>query len=130
MAPSRTLRQLLPLALATTLAAPAQTAFAAEPARSAALRACPEDMSRLLAQDLGRRRAVDTASPIDISSDDASVDVGGDAKVKGRVQLRQGDRQLSADEVRVDTRSNGVDVSGNVRYQDPELRVTGKAGHY
>ncbi len=130
MSPSRTLRRFLPLVVATTLAAPTSTAFSAEASRPQALPFCPEDTSRLLAQDLGRRRAVDAGTPIDISSDDASVDVGGDAKVKGRVQLRQGDRQLSADEVRVDTRNNGVDVNGNVRYQDPELRVTGKAGHY
>jgi LPS-assembly protein len=58
------------------------------------------------------------------------VAVGGDAQVAGRVVLRQGDRQLSADDVRVDNATNSVDVQGNVRYEDPELRVEGRAGHY
>ncbi|MEY4761933.1 MAG: hypothetical protein RLZZ200_1789 [Pseudomonadota bacterium] len=121
---------LLPLAIVAALSSSPMAARAADAPGSLPLRFCPEESARLIAQAGSRRRAVDAATPIDISSDVASVDVGGDARVKGQVQLRQGDRQLSADEVRVDTTRNGVDVSGNVRYEDPELRVTGKAGHY
>jgi LPS-assembly protein len=126
----RPLHPTLPLAALLCAALAGAPARGAESPRQPDLRFCPEDAARLLADAASRRRPVDPRTPIEISSDDARVDVAGNAQVAGRVVLRQGDRQLSADDVRVDTNSNSVDVNGNVRYEDPELRVEGRAGHY
>jgi LPS-assembly protein len=108
---------------------PSPASLAAEPAALRAPLICPEDAARLL-PGAPRRAPVDARQAIDVSSDSARVDIAGDAQVAGKVVLRQGDRSLTADQVHIDTARNGVDVQGNVQYEDPELRVHGLAGHY
>ena len=108
---------------------PSPASLAAEPAPLRALQLCPEEAARLLPDRAGRRAPVDASQPIEVSSDSGSVDVTGNAQVSGRVVLRQGDRSLSADDVRIQT-AHSVNVNGNVQYEDPELRVHGVAGHY
>ena len=67
---------------------------------------------------------------IRITSDDAVISVQGDAQLKGNVQLRQGDRELSADEVDYAADRKSFTVRGHVQYSDPVLRASGGSGSY
>ncbi len=103
---------------------------AAEPVALNPLPLCPE-AALSLGQPSGiKRTPVSADQAIEVSSDSARVDIAGDATVAGKVVVRQGDRRLTADEVRIDTAHNGIDVNGNVEYADPELQVRGEAGRY
>jgi LPS-assembly protein len=126
-------RPLLVAAISAAIFAACLHTSMATGAEAAALRPlpiCPEANLSLASGTAPRRAPVAANQAIDVSSDDARVQIAGDARVAGKVIVRQGDRQLSADEVRIDTQRNGVDVAGNVIYEDPELRVNGKAGRY
>jgi LPS-assembly protein len=90
---------------------------------------CPEANSAPLST-LGKRAPVTDDQPIDVTSEHGSINIGGDAKVTGKAVVHQGDRMISADEVSLNTVNKGVDVSGNVEYVDPEIRVHGLSGHY
>ncbi|MEO7773614.1 MAG: LPS assembly protein LptD [Steroidobacteraceae bacterium] len=68
--------------------------------------------------------------PIDVTSDHAIFGVDGKADVSGRVEVRQGDRSISADRVAIDSKRNSLEVEGNVTYKDPTLTVSGEAGNY
>jgi LPS-assembly protein len=69
-------------------------------------------------------------SQIRITSDQATLGVNGDAHLTGKVRVRQGDRQLQADDVEYDAASNSFSVRGTVEYQDPVVRARGGNGHY
>jgi LPS-assembly protein len=68
--------------------------------------------------------------PIEVTSDNATVGVDGKAEVSGKVEIRQGDRTISADSVTIDSQNNSLQVQGNVTYKDPDLTVSGEAGNY
>ncbi len=76
------------------------------------------------------RVPVDRNAPIDVASDEASLTVDGNARLSGKVRVRQGDRQLLADDVEYDSRKNAFVVRGSVEYEDPLLRVKGGGGQY
>lgn len=67
---------------------------------------------------------------VEITSDQAQLDVDGDAVLQGNVRLRQGSRQLKADAVRYDAREGEFQVEGSVAYEDPLVRLTGRSGRY
>jgi LPS-assembly protein len=97
-----------------------------------ALPLCP-DTAFALAQSASAptRRAEPTGNePIDISSDDASFAIGGDAQVAGKVVVRQGERRITADKVTVDAADNGLSINGNVSFEDPDIRVRSATGEY
>jgi LPS-assembly protein len=67
---------------------------------------------------------------IEVSSQGAELSRTGDALLKGKVEVRQGDRHLSAEDVQYDNSSQSLKVEGNVEYQDPLVRVRGASGTY
>ncbi len=72
-----------------------------------------------------------TASPdIDISSDNARLGVSGDATLSGNVKVKQGDRELRADNVEYDAKTNSFRVSGSMEYRDPLIQARGARGNY
>lgn len=66
------------------------------------------------------------APPIEITSDGAEVSKLGDALLKGKVNLKQGTRTLTAENARYTARSGDFSVTGNVEYTDTNLRVSGQ----
>lgn len=65
-----------------------------------------------------------------VESDDAQVTRAGDATLEGRVILRQGGRELSADHLEYHKESDDFAVHGNVDYRDGTMHVHGSTGNY
>ncbi len=65
------------------------------------------------------------AGRIQIWSEGAEVSRAGDAVLRGKVRIRQGERTLSAENATFDATDQSFDVSGAVTYRDPELRIKG-----
>ena len=91
---------------------------------------CPDEHFASGIVSAPQRQSISRDTPIELRSDSANLAIAGDAAVEGAVTVNQGDRQLSADRVRVDKASNSVSLQGNVRYSDPQLQVQGSAGRY
>lgn len=105
-------------------------ALAAEPPASSpplVFPHCPDDYA---AQRLANPvdPGVTDDDPIVVESEDVSGDVDRNLETHGRVQIRQGKRQLSADDMHVNTEERSMEVSGAVEYRDPQLIVRGDAG--
>ncbi|MEY4932322.1 MAG: hypothetical protein RLZZ403_642, partial [Pseudomonadota bacterium] len=64
---------------------------------------------------------------IQITSEGAEVSRTGDAVLKGKVRIRQGDRTLSAENATFNAAEQTFSVSGTVTYRDPEMRIKGKS---
>ena len=83
--------------------------------------------------DLPQRRPVtkpEDDSPVDertyINADAAEISRDDEAGVfTGNVEVIRGNSLLGADEIHYDNKSDEVDASGNVYYQDPTLRIEG-----
>ncbi len=67
---------------------------------------------------------------IHVTSDDAILGRDGNALLKGHVQVTQGERSLSAEEVDYNAEKKSFDVRGNVEYRDPVLHASGRSGKY
>ena len=67
---------------------------------------------------------------IDIQSDHATLGVDGNATLKGNVNVRQGDRQIHADEIQYNSKSNGFRTDSGLEYEDPVVKITGDGGNY
>ncbi|HZO21665.1 MAG TPA: LPS assembly protein LptD, partial [Steroidobacteraceae bacterium] len=67
--------------------------------------------------------------PIDITADHATG-TAGKAKLQGNVIIRQGDREIRAQQADFDRDTNAVKTDGSVEYQDPVVHVTGEGGDY
>jgi len=67
---------------------------------------------------------------LEITSDTATLGVDGDANLKGNVVVRQGDREIHADDVRYRQKENALKVEGDVDYDDPVVHVKGGGGNY
>jgi LPS-assembly protein len=68
--------------------------------------------------------------PINISSDQATLGVDGNATLKGNVEATQGDRQIRANEIEYDSKSGAMRSDGHIDYRDPLVHVTGASGSY
>jgi LPS-assembly protein len=66
---------------------------------------------------------------IQITSEGAEVSRTGDAVLKGKVRIRQGERTLNAEDATFNAEDQSFSVSGNVTYRDPELRIKGKSAN-
>jgi LPS-assembly protein len=101
---------------------------AAEPLDADALPArCPDDAAaRLPAQRLGPALTPDDS--IEVLSDSVRGDRARNAEVRGRVEVRQGDKVVSADHVTFLAAENRINVQGGVEYRDPQLVVRGEGG--
>ena len=67
---------------------------------------------------------------IDIHSDHATVGVDGNATLKGNVSVSQGDRQIHADEIQYNSKTNGFKTDSSLEYEDPVVKITGNGGDY
>ena len=74
--------------------------------------------------------APDSDPVVEMSSDSATLGVDGDAVLAGDVRVTQGDRTLSAEDVKYDSRTGVFEVKGEVRYADPALRLSGRGGDF
>jgi LPS-assembly protein len=70
------------------------------------------------------------AGNIELSSDQATFGADGQAKLKGNVLVRQGERQIRADEVQYDARDSSLSSAGHIDYRDPVVHVSGAGGSY
>jgi LPS-assembly protein len=67
---------------------------------------------------------------IDIHSDHATLGVDGNATLKGHVNVRQGDREIHADEIQYNSKTNGFKTDSSLEYSDPVVKITGNGGDY
>jgi LPS-assembly protein len=67
---------------------------------------------------------------IHISSDQATLGVDGNATLRGNVEVRQGDREIHADQVDYDSNNRSMRSDGHIDYQDPLVHVAGAGGSY
>jgi LPS-assembly protein len=67
---------------------------------------------------------------IEITSDTGELDRSGDAKLRGNVRIRVGQRLLTADEAEVSAADRSAALRGNVEYLDPTLHVRGQGGSF
>ena len=67
---------------------------------------------------------------IEISSDSGDLARSGDAELSGNVQIRMGQRLLTADQAKVNAEKRSIQVSGHTGYLDPTVRVTGEGGSF
>ncbi len=72
----------------------------------------------------------DVNAKIDITSDQLTVGANGNIAVEGHVAVRQGDREVTAEQAQYDQATGALEVQGAVTYQDPIVRLTGRSGHY
>jgi LPS-assembly protein len=68
--------------------------------------------------------------PISITSDQATLGVDGNAKLKGNVEATQGDRRIRANQIEYDSRTGAMRSDGHIEFEDPLVRVTGASGSY
>jgi LPS-assembly protein len=96
-----------------------------QPAAAAAASAAPA------AAPLGvpRKPAADDRH-IDVASDQAVLGVDGNATLKGNVVVRQGEREIRANEVQYDAHNTSVSTAGHIDYTDSLVHVTGAGGSY
>ncbi|MGH8258753.1 MAG: LPS-assembly protein LptD, partial [Steroidobacteraceae bacterium] len=72
----------------------------------------------------------DANAAVDISSRQATLGANGNLTLRGNVQVRQGDREVTADDAQYDHETGALTVKGSVVYQDPLVRLTGHSGNY
>lgn len=70
------------------------------------------------------------AEQIEITTDSAELSRTGDAHLKGKVELRQGGKQIIAEDIQYDRATGGFRVAGSVEYQDAQIRVRGDTGSF
>jgi len=83
-----------------------------------------------VARDRPAVREDEARLPVEVSSDSAQIGVDGAALLSGRVELRQGERRLEAEEVRYDRASGQFSVRGTLTYTDGSITARGDTGRY
>lgn len=106
--------------LCPSQATPARSSSAAQPAQSPAISAA----------DAKERKPDVKDGAIDIQSDHATLGVDGNATLKGNVNVRQGDREIHADEIQYNSKTNGFKTDSGLEYEDPVVKITGNGGNY
>jgi len=69
-------------------------------------------------------------TPVEIDADELDSQLDEASLFRGDVQLRQGSRHLSADEMRYWPQTNQVSLSGSVQYQQSNLEFSGEQAEY
>jgi LPS-assembly protein len=67
---------------------------------------------------------------IEISSDEAELGVDGNAELSGNVIVRQGQREIRANDLQYSASDSALDIKGALQYRDPALMVKGTQGRY
>lgn len=70
------------------------------------------------------------SNKIQLSADSAELGVNGDTSLKGNVNVRQGERQITAEDMTYDAENTSFKVEGSLEYVDPLVRVKGHGGNY
>ena len=70
------------------------------------------------------------ANQIVVTTAGAVVEDSGEASLKGPVTIRQGNRTLTAREASYDSNAQSFEVTGDVVYHDPQLKVTGDSANW
>jgi len=99
---------------------------------------CPSQPTPPVTQSPAPTRAESPASSkerkpegaIDLKSDHATLSVDGNAELKGNVIVRQGDREIRADQIEYNSKTNGFKTDSGLQYEDPIVRITGDGGKY
>jgi LPS-assembly protein len=94
---------------------------------------CPTQIGQpAAAAPVGEARSRPAADDghIDVTSDQATLGVDGNATLTGNVVLRQGEREIRANEVQYDAHNTSVSTAGHIDYSDPLVHVTGAGGSY
>jgi LPS-assembly protein len=68
--------------------------------------------------------------PITTSSKRLQTGSNGVVTLTGDVDVHMGDHEIQADQATYDRQSNAINVSGKVRYSDPNIKLQGTSGHY
>ena len=110
---------------------PTATASGAAPAASGTTTTTPgtaaEAPGASAAAPAGKAAGV---GPINISADQATLGVDGNATLKGNVEATQGDRRIRANHIEYDSKSGSMRSDGHIEFEDPLVRVTGASGSY
>ena len=108
-------------------------------ARAAEPSLCPSQTLPPIAQSLTPPTANGTVKErkpgvndgaIDVHSDKFQMGVEGNANLKGNVTVRQGDRQIHADEIDYNSKTNAFKTDSSLEYADPVVKITGNGGDY
>jgi LPS-assembly protein len=67
---------------------------------------------------------------IDVLADKATMGVDGTANLQGNVVVRQGEREIRANEVQYDPKETSLSSHGAIDYSDPLVHVSGAGGSY
>jgi LPS-assembly protein len=68
---------------------------------------------------------------IEIDADNrATFGIDGNATLKGHVNVRQGDREIHADEIQYNSKTNRFNTDSWLEYADPVVKITGNGGDY
>jgi LPS-assembly protein len=67
---------------------------------------------------------------INVTSDQATLGVDGNATLQGNVEVREGDREIRANQVEYDRKKKSIKTEGGIDYSDPVVHVTGEGGSY
>lgn len=67
---------------------------------------------------------------IEVTSESAELSHSGNARLKGQVEVRQGDKRITAEDVEYDATTGGFRADGKVQYEDPQIRVRGDTGTF
>jgi LPS-assembly protein len=67
---------------------------------------------------------------IDFEADQVNFGVDGNGSLKGNVVVHQGDRQIHADEIQYNSKTNTVKTDSSLKYEDPLVTITGNGGDY
>jgi len=81
------------------------------------------------AQKSAREKALASGGKVSIESD-SMVGVSDILTLKGHVVVRQGPRQIKANELDYDKKNNSLSTRGGIDYTDPVAHVTGAGGSY
>ena len=72
----------------------------------------------------------DTKAPIENTSESASLTRAGDATLEGKVVVRQGDREITAESALYNQETGDFSVTGDVIYREPDLWIKGGTGSW
>ena len=64
---------------------------------------------------------------IGVTADDTSIGSGGVVRFKGKVNIQQGHKSLSAHQAELNKTENTFKAKGDIRYQDQQIRITSQA---
>lgn len=105
------------------------SARAADPPAALVLPRCPDDvMAAHLASQLNPATSADEPLEITGIADALRGDRERNVELSGRLEVKQGQRSLSADKVDISSADDRIVVSGKVEFNDPQLVVRGDAG--